>query len=164
MIDYYQMLGLQPTCTEDEVKKAYRKLASLYHPDMHITSNNHKSGNRKEEEEQQQQQNNRIDMFYQVQEAYQVLSDIHSRSEYDKERIENMTKDSVINAEIIPIEELTIIHDNEESNNTIISYEKACRCGGIFEISQEELHEGYTTIQCTGCSLYIDIDQTKELS
>ena len=32
--DYYEVLGLQKGCSEDEMKKAYRKLAKQYHPDL----------------------------------------------------------------------------------------------------------------------------------
>ena len=38
MLDDFKMLGLNSSCTEEEIKKAYRKLASIYHPDKHIKS------------------------------------------------------------------------------------------------------------------------------
>lgn len=63
--DYYKMLGISKTATEDEIKKAYRKLALKYHPD--------KNKNPGAEE-----------MFKNVAEAYEVLSDKKKREIYDQ--------------------------------------------------------------------------------
>ena len=64
--DYYEVLGLQKGATEDEIKKAYRKLAKKYHPDL--------NPNDKEAETK----------FKEVGEAYEVLSDSQKRARYDQ--------------------------------------------------------------------------------
>lgn len=65
-IDYYNVLGLTSSATADEVKKAYRKLARKYHPDLNP---NDVSAQRK---------------FQEVNEANEVLSDPEKRKQYDK--------------------------------------------------------------------------------
>jgi curved DNA-binding protein len=63
--DYYQILGLKKDASEEEIKKAYRKLAMKYHPD-------HTKGDKAAEEK-----------FKKISEAYAVLSDKEKRKEYD---------------------------------------------------------------------------------
>ncbi len=65
--DYYEVLGVSKTATDDEIKKAYRKLAKQYHPDA--------NPNNKEEAEAK---------FKEVNEAYEVLSNPQKRSMYDQ--------------------------------------------------------------------------------
>ncbi|MBR2929989.1 MAG: molecular chaperone DnaJ [Clostridia bacterium] len=64
--DYYEVLGVSKDASADEIKKAYRKLAKMYHPDMH-------PGDAECEEK-----------FKEANEAYEVLSDEDKRSKYDK--------------------------------------------------------------------------------
>lgn len=64
--DYYQILGVPRTATEDEIRKAYRKLARKYHPDV----------NRDDKESERK--------FKEASEAYAVLSDSKKRAEYDQ--------------------------------------------------------------------------------
>src|SRR5258707_15252944 len=64
--DFYEALAVSRTATEDEIRKAYRKLARKYHPDLN-------PGDKASEER-----------FKKVQEAYDVLSDSKKRQVYDQ--------------------------------------------------------------------------------
>lgn len=64
--DYYKILGVERSASEQEIKKAYRKLAMKYHPDKN-------PGDKQSE-----------DKFKDINEAYQVLSDTQKRSRYDQ--------------------------------------------------------------------------------
>ncbi|MEK7080564.1 MAG: molecular chaperone DnaJ [Patescibacteria group bacterium] len=61
-MDYYEVLGVQKSASQDEIKKAFHKLAHKYHPD--------KGGDEKK--------------FKEINEAYQVLSDREKRAQYDQ--------------------------------------------------------------------------------
>jgi molecular chaperone DnaJ len=66
MADFYQTLGVSRTAGDDEIKKAYRKLAMQYHPDRN-------AGSAEAEEK-----------FKEITEAYDVLRDPQKRSVYDR--------------------------------------------------------------------------------
>lgn len=66
--DFYQVLGLSRTASADDIKKAYRRLARQYHPDLH-------SGSKKTEMEKK---------FKELNEANEVLSDPDKRKKYDQ--------------------------------------------------------------------------------
>ena len=64
--DYYEVLGVQKSATDEDLKKAYRKMAKKYHPDMN-------PGDKEAEVR-----------FKEVNEAYEVLSDKDKRARYDQ--------------------------------------------------------------------------------
>ncbi|HEX9985645.1 MAG TPA: J domain-containing protein [Thermoanaerobaculia bacterium] len=64
--DYYELLGVKKTASEDEIKKAYRNLAKKFHPDKN-------KGNKDAESK-----------FKEISEAYAVLSDKDKRAQYDR--------------------------------------------------------------------------------
>ena len=64
--DYYEVLGVQKGSSDDEIKRAYRKLAKKYHPDLNPDDASAEAN------------------FKEVNEAYEVLSDSSKRSRYDQ--------------------------------------------------------------------------------
>ena len=62
--DFYEVLGISKTSSQDEIKRAYRNLARKYHPDV-------------------SKETGAADKFKEINEAYQVLSDPNRRSQYD---------------------------------------------------------------------------------
>ena len=69
MKDYYQILGISENASDEDIRKAFRKLAFQYHPDKNI-------GHEKEAEEK----------FKDINEAYCVLSNEAKRQQYDMVR------------------------------------------------------------------------------
>src|SRR6185295_18611981 len=66
--DYYQVLGLPKSASAEDIKKAYRRLARQFHPDLH-------SGSKKSEMEKK---------FKELNAAHEVLSDPDKRKKYDQ--------------------------------------------------------------------------------
>ena len=68
--DYYKILGVDKQANEDDIKKAYRKLAMQYHPDRYSGAS-------------EAEKKNAENKFKEISEAYSVLSDKNKRQQYD---------------------------------------------------------------------------------
>lgn len=66
--DYYKILGITPSATLADIKKSFRRLALLYHPDKNFGSNLYEA------------------KFKEIKEAYEILSDVRQRREYNSRR------------------------------------------------------------------------------
>lgn len=69
--DYYKILELSPAASVADIKKSFRRLALLYHPDRNFGSNVYEA------------------KFKEIKEAYEVLSDVKQRQEYTRQRTNN---------------------------------------------------------------------------
>lgn len=74
MKDYYKTLEVNPSSTDEEIKKSYRRLALKYHPDRNLNSRFSE------------------DIFKEIVEAYQVLTNIESKNKYDYSRSQQTQK------------------------------------------------------------------------
>ena len=78
--DYYAILGVSPTATPRQIKRAYRALARRYHPDTRTGSAP-------------------TSLFHEIQVAYAVLSDPHRRQAYDRRRASDVAQSPAAGAD-----------------------------------------------------------------
>jgi curved DNA-binding protein CbpA len=105
MKNHYEILGLNPGATDDEIKKAYRKLSVKFHPDKNDGDAYFSA------------------MFRQVNEAYAILSDRTKRIAYDKQR--NSHQDIDARARALRQKELDLLEKERQytrsANESIIN-------------------------------------------
>lgn len=130
---YYDVLGCSRTSTYDEIKKAYKKMALIYHPDKNVHS--------------------RIDYekFLQIEEAWRILSDVDAKKKYDAEcRQTKLESENILIHDRINLKAMTI------DENEMLSY--PCRCGSNYKVNRNDLEEfDEIHIPCQECTFLLVI-------
>lgn len=168
--DYYQLLGLKPNATQNEIRQAYHQLIRLHHPDKTSTVSSGQASK--------------------LNSAWEVLGNETSRREYDQVRakqfgepnhmVQIRTKAadrpvdnlSPVDAKLssqpqsfalkLDLSDFTTIetttsevsrnNGTDAPNQVSIKYVHPCRCSGSFVITEKELEQGIALISCDGCS------------
>ncbi|RLN61771.1 hypothetical protein BBJ29_001388 [Phytophthora kernoviae] len=137
----YEVLGVSVDCSADDIRRAYHQAARKYHPDKRTTaSSGHDDSSAHD-----------VQQFLQVQEAYETLRNADLRQQYDAK----LTQDELNRKreeEVIVVSNTIALNDmqrevigSEDGEDDEVLFTHQCRCGDLYEISEEELLDGHTT-------------------
>mmetsp|Transcript_3092 Transcript_3092/g.4811 ORF Transcript_3092/g.4811 Transcript_3092/m.4811 type:complete len:142 (+) Transcript_3092:99-524(+) len=130
-ISYYEVLQVEEAASYEQIKASYQRLVLIHHPD--------KSSSTTANED-----------FRIIHEAWKVLSDAEARSHYDESKLQS-NELLGINAEAVSLEE------EFEFDGANDLFTRVCRCGGTYEISSQDLADGFNVVPCDGCSLHVRV-------
>ncbi|KAG4105905.1 dnaJ-like protein subfamily C member 24-like protein [Neocallimastix lanati (nom. inval.)] len=136
----YEILDVDPNTDFEIIKKTYQKLILKYHPDklqqIGITSKIEIEKNKKK--------------FQEIQKAWDNISSVEKKLQYDKELLANSFKQEGVINEEIDLDDMEYDEDEE-------TYFSECRCGGIYKITVDDLENNVNVISCDICSLKIKV-------
>lgn len=130
-MDYYEVLQVLETASQDDIKKAYQQLVLIHHPDKDLAAEGS------------------FEKFLKISEAYSTLKDPVTRKEYDSKRFEQSRRCQMIIHDTILRNEFT--YDDSDKVNYHI-----CKCGGWYILDEESTESEYI-ICCDECSLAIKV-------
>jgi diphthamide biosynthesis protein 4 len=131
-MDAYDALEIDSTVPQSKIKAAYHRLSLIFHPDKCTDKSDAN-----------------LTRFLRIQEAWEAIGTEEKRREYDESSARAHV--NVSHAEPILLEEMEECVD--EDGKTM--YSKSCRCGDEYNITMQDIADGYNTVQCNGCSLYV---------
>jgi diphthamide biosynthesis protein 4 len=157
-MDAFAELGLDPAGAEGsgppsqaEVKAAYQKLLLQYHPDKCEPGTG-------------------TERFLRIQAAWEELNTPDKRATYLC-AVGRGASRPVLHAENVMLADMELCQYIDEEFDEMpksnaggqvyppptSAYRRQCRCSDFYEITAEELQQGFNTVQCNGCSLYITV-------
>lgn len=140
----YELLGVHPQSSADEIRRAYHRAARQHHPDKRSDEAISDASSDAE--------------FVRVQAAYETLRDPERRAAYDSEQlhaavVRRRDAEDVRVADVVRAEEMT----KEALDDGEVLFSLRCRCGDVYEVSEDELLDGVDVVPCNGCSLNIRV-------
>lgn len=153
--EYYTLLNVSRNAEQEEIRRSYRRLCRIYHPDRYQDENKQKTA---------------VEFFRRIQEAYKVLSDPRTRSIYDKRGRSGLNEDmAVIERTSLPselIEEYEKLRELWEER----TYIQDCNPGGAFKMDVDatsllDTDQGYgqrpVSVEKFSSELSVDANFTK---
>ncbi|KAI0248904.1 hypothetical protein BJV78DRAFT_1276389 [Lactifluus subvellereus] len=141
--DYYSLLGITRSASQDTIKAAYRRALLRLHPDKRKLDDPTPPAN-----------------FGLLHDAFLILSSATLRAAYDESIEQNRT--SLRPAQVVSLEEFDC---SEGSDDAMSIWSLACRCGGKFKITEDDLEHGRHLVGCGGCSdvVWVGYEIVKEV-
>ncbi|XP_029177241.1 diphthamide biosynthesis protein 4-like [Nylanderia fulva] len=132
-MNYYEVLGCNKDCTDEEIKRAYRRRLLQLHPDKSGATDSHE--------------------FQNVKEAWRILGYPESRRQYDATCKQEELEDTES-----PVFMRISQSDLEGCDEDTLFYR--CRCGDCYFVERDHLRKKNTLLQvmCDGCTLTIIVE------
>lgn len=132
-VDYYRVLECERSATDEEIKRNYKRLILLSHPDKVVNEENDET-------------------FLLIQKAWSVLKDPASRKQYDAMLTCHEHTDCLL------YDTISLSGMEFDADTGVYSY--PCRCGGTYLLSDSDSMTSNIVIGCDECSFSIQIYKT----
>ena len=177
---YYDLLGVSPTATAEELKVAYHRLARQYHPDKQQSQSQSQSTTN-DNDNSTSSSLTTSSLFIEIQKAYECLRSESSRAVYDEgQRLLSVRKRQAHHKallldredcrwEHVAVEQEEIDEDSNDNSQEEAEMEwmlvYTCRCGSEVDVTppadNDDEEEDDTLIDCPDCSLVYNIIKLK---
>jgi len=146
--DYYTLFGITRSASPDTIKSAYHRALLRLHPDKQRQSADDPSPSAN------------IGL---LQDAFLTLSTTTQRAAYDA-RYE-LSRGAPRPAQVVSLEDFDI-SDSEGPDGTVSIWSLACRCGGMYKVTENDLERGRHLVGCENCSevVWVGYEMVEEVS
>lgn len=161
----YNALDVHSQSSPEEIRRAYHRAARQHHPDKRAGVTAPTAVEPLHDAAQEPLTGDADVAFLRIQEAYETLRDPARRAQYDAK----LVRDAIVRkrdgedvriADVVSVDEMTrevlpVENDDDEEDEVIYSHQ--CRCGDVYEVTEDELLDGVDVVPCNGCSLNIRV-------